>query len=278
MRAYISADIEGVAGITNSPQLTPAGWEFQSARKWMTGEVIAAAEALHEAGVSEVVVADGHGTGQNILIDDVPDYMRVVRSWPRPLLQMQGVEDGPYEAVVFIGHHTSSLSPDGLLSHTYHGGCYRDIRINGESNSETGFNAMLAAHYGIKTIFSSGDESYIEHVKSLNSDIETFVTKKTYGLAAINTLKPAVAQKQIKEGVARAFARRDEISLLVLPAEFRVELEFKNRIQADMWNYLPWVERTGPASIGATLKDMEQVMKLISFGMFYQPKDRPQLA
>ena len=63
-----------------------------------------------------------------------------------------------------------------------------------------------------------------------------------------------------------------------LPTEFFVELDFKNRIQADMWSYLPWVERRGAATIGADLANMEQVMKFISFGMFYQPKDRPQLA
>ncbi len=86
MRIYISADIEGVAGVAGADQTTTRGSEFSLARKWMTREVIAAAQAVRDAGAEQVVVADGHGTAQNILIDELPDYVRLIRAWPRHAL------------------------------------------------------------------------------------------------------------------------------------------------------------------------------------------------
>ena len=61
MRIFISADIEGIAGVVSREHQFPEGIEWQSARLWMTDSVAAAAEAAFEAGAIEVVVADSHG-------------------------------------------------------------------------------------------------------------------------------------------------------------------------------------------------------------------------
>lgn len=275
MRIYISADIEGVAAVCGAQQTQPTGFEFTQACKWMTREVVAAAEAAHDAGASEVVVADGHGTAQNILPDELPDYVSLIRSWPRPLLQMQGIEDGVYDAALYIGHHTSITSATGLRSHTYHGGCIRDIRLNGISQSETTLNTMLATHYGVPVIFSAGDADYIDHVREMNPGIETVVTKKVYGYGAINTLTPKVSAEAIHEGVKRAFARRDEINMLPLPDQFQLEMEFQGRSQTELWELLPWVSRTDAFTIAADLNSMEDVMKLITFAIMYQASGIP---
>ena len=41
MKVYISADMEGVAGVVNQEQLRPEGFEFQQFREFMTAELIA---------------------------------------------------------------------------------------------------------------------------------------------------------------------------------------------------------------------------------------------
>ena len=38
-RLYISADIEGVAGVVSGEHTMPAGFEYQQAREWYTAEV-----------------------------------------------------------------------------------------------------------------------------------------------------------------------------------------------------------------------------------------------
>ena len=56
-----------------------------SAREWMTGEVNAAIAGIRAAGPAEILVCDSHGNGQSVLIDKLPDDVRIVRGFPRPL-------------------------------------------------------------------------------------------------------------------------------------------------------------------------------------------------
>ena len=42
MRIYISADIEGVAGVVSRDNLAPGRFEYEPARDWMTDAVLAA--------------------------------------------------------------------------------------------------------------------------------------------------------------------------------------------------------------------------------------------
>ena len=89
MKIYISADMEGVAGVVNREQLATDGFEFQQFRKFMTEEVNAAIEGAREAGATEIVVSDSHGTGLNLLMDVLPQDIQLIRSWPRPLGMME---------------------------------------------------------------------------------------------------------------------------------------------------------------------------------------------
>jgi D-amino peptidase len=275
MRIFLSADIEGVAGIAHLPSTGPGRFDYEAGRRWMTAEVVAACEAAHRAGATEVLVTDGHGSAHNILFDQLPDFARLIRSWPRPLVQMQGIDDGHFDAVVFIGHHASAVAMDGVLAHTFVL-AFRDVRVNGVSHSETTLNAMLAAHYGVPAVFTSGDDAYIAHCRERLPGIETVVTKKTSGFTSIDSLKPAVAQRLIGEGVERALRRLSDFAPMELPGSFDVEIDFSERSQPEMWAWLPWCERRGPRTIGWKFASMPEVMRLIGFASFYQSHGVPR--
>ena len=83
LKVHISVDMEGVAGVVTGEQLGPAGFEYGRFREFMTREALAAVEAAKAAGATEIVVADAHGNGQNLLIEQFPADVRVIRSWPR---------------------------------------------------------------------------------------------------------------------------------------------------------------------------------------------------
>ena len=89
-KIYISADMEGLAGVVTAEQLGPTGFEYQRFRRFMTEEVLAAIEGARAAGAGEILVSDSHGNGQNLLIEMFPDDIQVIRSWPRPLMMMEG--------------------------------------------------------------------------------------------------------------------------------------------------------------------------------------------
>jgi len=275
MRVYISADIEGVAGVTHLPTTGPGRFEWDLGRKWMTEEVLAAIDGATAAGATEFVIADGHGSAHNLLVDRLPPNARIVRSWPRPLLQMQGIEDGPFAAAVFVGHHSSAISARGLLSHTFTL-TFRDIRLNGVSQSETSLNALVAAHFGVPLVFTSGDDDYIQHCLTVLPTLETVVTKRCVGFTSANHLHPAASCAAIRTGVQRALDRLATARPAPLPRTFRLEAEFNDRSQPEMLEYLPWLERTGPFTIAAEFPDAVTAMKYIAFLSFYQSTGTPR--
>src|SRR5688572_16262540 len=85
LKVYISADMEGVVGTVTGDQLGPGGFEYERFRRFMTEEVVAAITAAKGAGATDILVSDSHGNGENLLIEQLPEDITVVRSWPRPL-------------------------------------------------------------------------------------------------------------------------------------------------------------------------------------------------
>ena len=192
-RFFISADIEGCAGVAANVALMPDGWEWQAARRWMTNEVLAVANAALAAGHDEVIVADGHGNAHNIDPDALPDGVRLVRSWPRPLLQMQGIDLPGVRAAAFVGFHNGMQGAGGTLSHTYHGGAYRDIRVNGTSISEGWLNAALAGSLGIPVVLVSGDQAAVEDARRYAPVAALVAVKQSLGYRSVLTPSPAAA-------------------------------------------------------------------------------------
>jgi hypothetical protein len=55
LKVYISADMEGIAGVVSPDQLGPTGFEYPRFRELMTAEVLAAIEGAREAGAAEIL-------------------------------------------------------------------------------------------------------------------------------------------------------------------------------------------------------------------------------
>ena len=74
MKLFISADIEGCAGVALTDETHKKESVYQRFAEEMTEEVVAACEAAHEAGADEIVVKDGHGDASNIDPLKMPEY------------------------------------------------------------------------------------------------------------------------------------------------------------------------------------------------------------
>src|SRR5688500_9030405 len=81
LKVHISVDMEGIAGVVTGVQLGPTGFEYGRFREFMTKEAVAAVDAARAAGATEIIVADSHGNGQNLLIEQFPNDVKVIRSW-----------------------------------------------------------------------------------------------------------------------------------------------------------------------------------------------------
>ncbi len=264
LKLLISVDMEGVVGVVTADQLGPEGFEYQQAREWMTGELLAAIAAARDEGVTEIVVADSHGNGENILIDRLPDDVLVIRSWPRPLGMMQGI-DSTFDAVVFLGYHTGTDNPDGVRAHTFSSARLADVRLNGESVPEGGVNAAIAGHFGVPVIMVSGDDAAVEQIRSVVGDVEGAVVKWHYSFHSAKTMTPAASYTLIGETMKKALRRLDDFEPFVLETPVTLDVRFKNYRPSQILAYLPIVERTDSHSIRYVGEDMVAISKFLQF-------------
>lgn len=236
----------------------------------MTEEVVVAAEAALAGRYAEVIVADGHGNAHNIDPDCLPDNVRLVRSWPRPLLQMQGVESDDIDACAFIGYHASSASQNSILAHAYYGLAYRAVRLNGELCTEGYLNAAVAGELDRPVMFVSGDVQTIEDAQRYAPAAVGFVTKQSIGRRSQMSLPPAQVRRELREAFRTALDRPLGEPFR-LSGPFRLELEMTTQVAAEILAFLPIVERTGPFGVAVTFDRIDAVMRFVSFAMTYSP-------
>ena len=273
-KIYISADMEGVVGVVTNEQLGPQGFEYQRFREFMTQDVNAAIEAAFEGGATEVVVSDSHGNGQNLLLEKLPRNITLVRSWPRPLMMMQGIDE-TFAGAIFIGYHTGTTNPQGVRAHTISSARLADVQLQGRSVSEAGINAAIAGHFNVPVIMVSGDDAVVKETTNLLGDVEGAVVKWSLGFHSAKTIMPEAAYLLIREKVKKAMGRIKDFKPYILKAPIRLDVRFKNYRPSEVLSYLNVVERTDAHSIRFTGRDIIEVSKFLEFIMTYEPSLEP---
>ena len=274
LKVYISADMEGVVGVVTGDQLGPSGFEYARARELMTAEVNAAIEGALAAGATEIVISDSHGNGENLLLEKLPRDVVLIRSWPRPLMMMEGI-DASFDAAIFIGYHASTTNSAGVRAHTISSARLADIRLNGTSMPEAGINAAIAGHFGVPVVMISGDDVIIEETRALLGDIEGAVVKEAISFHSAKTLMPEAAFELIREKVTAALQRLDDFQPYELETPITLDVRFKNYRPSEMLAYLSIVERTDSHSIRFVGKDMVEVSKFLEFIVTYESSLAP---
>lgn len=248
MKVFISADIEGVNNIVTWDETSLNSPEYQYFRKEMTEEVTAACLAAKEAGATEIFVKDAHDSARNLILKDLPDFVKLHRGWEGVPCSMMAGLDKSFDAVMFIGYHSPSSSDGNPLAHTMNTrNSY--VKINGVVASEFYINALYASYLGVPVAFLSGDKRLTEFVKDVNSNIEVVATKEgVHG--AVVSLHPSVVQNQIKQTVKEVLTKDLSNNLLELPEYFTVEIKYKKFQDAFNASFYP----------GCVLKDAETVI------------------
>lgn len=274
LKVHISVDMEGIAGVVTAEQLGPTGFEYGRFREFMTQEAIAAVEAARAAGATEIVVADSHGNGQNLLIEKFNGDIRVIRSWPRRLGMMAGV-DGDVDAAIFIGYHAGTNNPTGVRAHTFSSANLTRVALNGTNVTEGSWNAAIAGHFGVPVIMMSGDDAAIAEVTKAIGQIEAVETKRSLGFHSAITLTPDAARQRIATSVTAAMKRRSAFKPYRIAGPVTVDVSFKNYMPAEVLAYLPMFERTDSHSIRFRAKDMAEASMIMNFIGEYRPDITP---
>jgi D-amino peptidase len=251
LRVYISADMEGVAGLSSTED--PLG------PRLMTEEVNAAIAGAFAGGATDVVVNDAHGSHTNLLQDHLDPRVTLLRGSLKPYGMMQGL-DSSFSAVVFVGYHGKAGSTGSFAAHTG-SGRVADLLVNGVSVGEGGMNALFAGWYGVPVAFISGDAVAVEQLQELVPDAVGVPVKTGIWNEAVTTMSPDSARAAIRRGVARSVALRPGIPHPRPP--IRVELHYSSSILADIAEGIPAVERLGPRAVGFTVDRYPAAYRMI---------------
>ena len=263
LKVFISVDMEGIAGVVHSDQTSSSGNDYNLARKWMTEEVNAAIKGALEAGATEIVVNDSHGSMRNIIASELNPAAQLITGSPKPLSMMQGIDE-TYDAVIFIGYHARAGTEDGVLDHTISGGTVSSIKVNNIEMGEAELNALIAGWYNVPVVLIVGDSTVCNQArKILGDELEVAPVKEAVGRYAAKSFTPKKAQDLIQQKTKVALEKVNKMILYKLDPPFRFELDFLRSYMADAAELIPGVERTGGRTVQFETEDYIQGFKLL---------------
>lgn len=245
LKIYIAVDMEGVAGVVSNAQA--GGSDYEWARPLMLAETNAAIAAAFEAGATEVVVNDAHGSHTNLRADLVDRRATLITGRPKPMGMVEGL-DGTFDGVVFIGFHGHAAQVDAVMGHTY-SHALRHVRLNGREVGEYGTAGMVAGHYRVPVLFVSGDKAFTEEAAAFFPGVETVAVKEGIGFTAARTLHPLVARERIAAGVKEGISRRAQIKPIKIGTPVSLEIELGLAGYADAAMFVPGMERVNGTTV-----------------------------
>ena len=257
MKILIAVDMEGITGVTTWDQVTPGHAEYARFRKLMTQDVNAAIRGAIDAGADDIIVADGHWNGSNLLIEELDPRARLNSGSPSPFSMMQGIDES-VDGVFFVGYHARNGTPNAILDHTWSSKTVANVWLNGILTGEFGLNGAVAGHFGVPVILATGDQTACAQIVEQLGEMETAVVKQATGRFAAECLSPQVTQEMIYMAATRAVQRLeggDVPDPFVLDMPVRVIVEFFKSEMADLASRIPFTQRDG-TRVSLTVDEM----------------------
>lgn len=250
MKAWISVDMEGIAGVSHPKPTERADSGYPAAVELMVGEANAAIEGALAGGATEVVVNDSHGGMFNLRPADLHPAARVIqgqKAWS--MVAGAGPEAGVGVAL-FVGYHARAGHPTATIAHTYSGRPTAS-RLNGRLVGETGINAAILGAWGVPVGLVTGDDALAAEVADWLPWAERVAVKEGVGGYAAASLHPTVARDLVRTAAERAVRRAisGDLELLALASPVVVEVEYLNAVSADHAAVVPGAVRFGDRGV-----------------------------
>jgi D-amino peptidase len=258
MKILISADMEGVTGVTCPDDCDPGHPRWEYHRRLLTSDVNAAIAGFAAAGADEIVVNEAHADQRNLLLDQLDSRASLLIGNHKPLGMMEGIDRSP-DAVAFVGYHTGA-GELGVLAHTYLANTITSVRVNGEVTSEGRMNAMLAAEYGVPVVLVTGDDLTGVDALLYAPAAVTVAVKSCIDRYTAVCQPPVVSAANIRRGAELSLANLAS-NAPVLPPEYTYEVSFDAAHIPGVVALVPGVERTGNLSVQFTLPTMYEAIR-----------------
>ncbi len=249
LKVMIQVDFEGVTGVVNFDEIYPGHPHFERNATILTKEINAAVEGAAAAGATTIIVRDGHAGNINVdpLLLDKRAMLTRGRLPGTPHTMVLGI-DSTFDALLFIGAHSRAGVENGTLSHTMSLKVL-DFRINDRPLFEAAYNSLYAGQFGVPVVFLAGDDAACREAIENFGNIDTVVTKYSFGRTCATSKSPEVVYDQIREGVERSLLNLDKGCIFKMERPYRMEV----RVKTD--------EPAGEKTVTAISDTLEVVMK-----------------
>lgn len=263
MKAFISVDLEGMPYVVIPGQLNLKGALYDEARKIATKVTLIVAEELNKNGFDEIVIADSHGPMVNLLVEDLPEYVEIIRGYPRPVCMVSGIEG--CDVALFLGYHAKFGTAKSTFDHTYSGGSINKVELNGVTVSEFLLNAYTAGDLDVPIILVAGEAKLLEDdVKRYAPWAETMALKHSLSRVSAKSSSMIKIEKELKESVKRAVANftQNKVKPLTAKKPIKMEITFLASHLADTAELLPIVKRIDGLNVKYTASNMIEAYKI----------------
>lgn len=251
MRVLISADMEGITGVTCPEDVDYGAPRWESARHLMMNDVNAAIEGFFLAGATDVIVNDAHSNKRNLILSDLDNRASAIIGTHKEYGMMQGIT--ATDVVAFVGYHTGA-GRQGILSHTYIGQTINDVTVNGEHANEGRMNSLLAAEFSVPVVLVTGDDLTCEESRSWAPNAQRVAVKECIDRYTARCLPPSRTAIMIKEAAQSSLGDLEAVESPTGPFTYQVSFDAAHTVVACM--AIPGVERAGDTSISFTQPTM----------------------
>lgn len=210
VKVLLLYDMEGVSGATRGQDVSIGSDSYPATRESLTADVNAAIAGLLEAGATEVVITDGHGSGNpgpDYIVEKMPKGARFdLRDVPYdPYIETM---DGSFAAVVAIGMH-SRAGGKGFLAHTYYG--HTKWLMGGHDMNESMLVAASAARFDVPLILVTGDDILQKEIAAFSPETSYVVVKRAVSVDAAEPKPRDVVSAEITAAASSALRGRARV-------------------------------------------------------------------
>jgi D-amino peptidase len=269
MKAFVSVDLEGMPYIVIPGHTNLKGVLYGEARSVATKITLKVAEELNKNGFEKVVVADSHGPMVNLLIDNLPEYVEIIRGFPRPLSMVAGVEG--CDVALFLGYHAKFGTAKSTFDHTYSGASINKVEVNGVAASEFLLNSYVAGEFKVPVVLVAGEAQLLEDdVGRYAPWAETVSLKHSLSRFSAKSASMLVIEKELQASVRRAVFnfRKKKTKPLLAKKPVKMSVTFQSCSFADVAALLPSVTRVDGLKVEYVAGSMVDAYKTFELLVF----------
>jgi D-amino peptidase len=236
---------------------------YEEARKVATKVTLVVADELKKNGFDGVVIADSHGPMVNILVDELPEYVEIVRGFFRPLSMISGAEE--CDAAVFLGYHAKFGTAKSTFDHTYSGASISKVEVNGIAVSEFLMNTYALGDLKVPVILVAGEAQLLkDDVKKHSPQTEVVALK--HSLSRVSARSPSMirVEKELRDATRKATKslEKGHVEPLTVKKPVRMKITFSGSLLADAAELLPIVNRVDGLNVEYVASNMTEAYRI----------------